>query len=250
MDVDFRSLNKNGLEFLALGEYARARAFYLEIISDLKASLLPEELGKAWHHYGLASQGLQDHAEAQKAYDSALACYRRAVIPPMSELMTTFAAMARLALAREENDLAWAYLTEELDMRKEVLANFPEQVDHAATAWCLHHLAEVFSRNGVFHAARQNLEQALHLRERVLPRKHLIIAENRKLLGDVCYVLNERTAARKFYRQALPILRRRLGKGHSMVVDVRRQLALLRPGLFFWLLHPKTANMKATTKWV
>lgn len=225
----FQQINKDGTRLLDEDKHQEACLHYKHALDNLNAipDISASEIGQLWNNYGLACRFLNQKKEAQSAYETALNTFKDCKQPPVHEIVVTLSNLGRLALANKDNDLAWSYLIEELELRKSQLAVSPQDVDVSAVAWCLHNLAEVLCRRREFDKALKNLHQALSLRQQSLPPEHDNIAENIKMLADVYWTIGDNRKAKKYYELSLPMHKRILGCEHWMTIDIETQLRKL-----------------------
>lgn len=221
--MSFGEVNEQGQKLIKERRDAEARGHYERALGDREflKGLEPDEVGQLWNNYGLACRRLVQNEEAKMAYTKALELFRKSPEPPAHEITVTLSNLGVLALAQKDNDAAFDYLCEELDLHKK------SPNDMRRLGWCLHNLAEVFCRKGEFAAAERNLKHALELRNAALPSDDADIAENYKMLGDVFFTVDKRAEAKEAYSRALPKFEQVLGSSNGVVIDIKNQLKIL-----------------------
>jgi Flp pilus assembly protein TadD len=89
----------------------------------------------------------------------------------------------------------------------------------------LYACGEYFAKTGEYAIARKNFEQALTLRQNMLPPDHPDIAENLGGLGAMCMNLHDFASASVYLKRAIPLYQSELGPNDRQVMDLRRMLA-------------------------
>jgi tetratricopeptide (TPR) repeat protein len=188
------------------------------------------DLGKAFANFGLACSESGDLGWAERAYSFAVII--------LCELLDPYQAEAAAALYQmgsffrdHKNDPreAFDYFAYALDIWKTVVKeeNAPEYIVQLATT--LHALGGIFAEDGEFERAHQNLEQALELRQSILPEGHPDIAQSLADLGTL-YMLEENLpTARDYLGQALSIYQAAMGPDDPMTQTVASTLQSIAP---------------------
>jgi tetratricopeptide (TPR) repeat protein len=91
----------------------------------------PAHTARLWNNVGALCRELGDIAAAQQAYDQAVFLHRTVIALPLPDLGIVLQNLGELALRRGDQEAAWTYFTEELDLWKHL--KDPETIPHLAT---------------------------------------------------------------------------------------------------------------------
>lgn len=207
------------------GDYASAKRLFLNTLTLAEAKPNPDRLylAQVLNNLGFVHQCIHDFVLADQYYARSLEIYRALNNGDSAEFAIALHNAGRTAYLQKNSKAAWNYWTEELDMWKR-LKN-PDCTHYVAT--CLQACGEVMADAGEFERARRNFEQALELRQNVLPSNHADIADNFFLLARLCEAQKDRPAARTYFKKALPLFVSALGKSHPVVKDIENSLKRL-----------------------
>jgi len=183
----------------------------------------PPHTARLWNNVGALCRELGDIAAAQQAYDHALFLHRTVIATPQSDCGIVLQNLGELALRRGDQEAAWAYFTEELDLWKQL--KDPTMIPHLAT--CLHSLGEIMAAVEAYAPARRNFEQALELRELTLGDDQPETADTLIQLGMVCRAQRDYAAARTYLTRAQQLYIQALGAQHPMVTKLQTILTTL-----------------------
>jgi len=192
------------------------------------------QVAQIWHNIGFAHAGLGHQTDAYAAYEHALTLYEQFQRDD-PEMAIALHNMGRWGQRQGDQKLAWDYLTAALDMWKRIITS-TEQADYLPNlAASLYACGEIMAADGKYAPARRNFEQALDLREQLLPADHADIAINLASLGMLCSIQGDRVAARAYLRRALDLHEAALGQNHRVVQELRTALTELdRPPKSPW----------------
>ena len=206
------------------GDFASAKRLFLEALSLAESLPNQDRLHQAQllNNVGFVCQRLKDLPAAQSYFEKAHQTYQAQKSGDSPDFALTLHNLGRTAYLQREAKTAWSYWTQELEMWKR-LKN-PAYTPYLAT--CLQSCGDIMADAGEFDGARRNFEQALQLRETVLPRNHPDIADNLMSLGQLCEAQGDRAAARTYLQKAFPFFVSALGGDHPVVREL--QLSLKR----------------------
>lgn len=190
------------------------------------------ELARLLNNLGFVAREMSDHENAEQYFQLSLSLERRLGDPDNPELAITLQHVGRYAHWRRDYDTSWKCWSEALEIWKRIVFGKKQYGYSVYLASTLHALGEFFADTDRFDYARQNFEQALSVRERILPPDHPDIIENLGSLGKLCAFLKDYPAAQKYLRRAVPLYLKELGPAHretqqlqSLLKQAEAQLA-------------------------
>lgn len=203
-------------------DYAAARRDFEQAVRLAEAD--PNVLGRLLNNAGYACRELGDLGSAEGYFRRAVEAHRRTGDPDNPELAVSLQHLGRMAHFRQEYDRSWECWTEALGIWKRLILQEGrhEYLHYLASA--LHACGEHLADTGQHQAARQNFEQALQLREPILPPDHSEIAENVLHLGKLCAYLEDWAAARPHLQRAVRLYIAKLGPDDEGVRELRATL--------------------------
>lgn len=204
------------------GDFASAKSLFAQALTSAQSAPNPDPLhiAQLLNNIGFVCQRLKDLPSAQTYFEKAHEIYKTKGDSP--DFALTLHNIGRTAYLQQDAKTAWDFWTQELAMWKR-LRN-PAYTPYLAT--CLQACGDIMADASEFTGARRNFEQALQLRETVLPANHPDIADNLMVLGQLCEAQADRPAARTYFQKALPLFLSALGGNHPVVKDL--QLSLKR----------------------
>jgi tetratricopeptide (TPR) repeat protein len=218
---------KKAFEYFRQGNYEAALQHFRQSV-DLSLPKARRELrllGQSFSNFALACNHAEKIEWAERAYNFALTIHCDLLDPHNSDAAVTLYNMG-LFLRDRKNDLegAFNYLAYALEMWKVVIKNEGEPGYIHYLASCLHALGEIFAEQQQFDRARQNFEQALKLRQDVLPDEHPDLAQSFADLGTLYMLEGNLEAAHSNLRQALHLYKTALGPNDPMTCAVASAL--------------------------
>ncbi|MEX1363730.1 MAG: tetratricopeptide repeat protein, partial [Nannocystaceae bacterium] len=179
------------------------------------AELDTKRLGEAhpivaghWHHLALVAPSLD---EAVTLMRRALQLRRAAMPADSVEIGDTLANLAMMLQDQGGYEEAEAAFLEALEIQQ------ARRGDHLHVARTMGALGALLNDTGQRDRARGYAEQALAMRERILPADHVDLVRSHQLLGSIALDDHDYEAAEQAYVRALEIGRRGLRKDHFML---------------------------------
>ena len=151
--------------------------------------------------------------------------YRQICQRPDGDMAIALHNLADLVLAEGNTKQGFEYLSEELDIWKQL----KEEAQIPRVAACLRLLGHIMSDEGEYERARRNYEQALELRRVSLGDEHPDTAESLADLGLFCEYIGDKESAQIYLEPALHILRSELGSNHPFVQELEEALQRVKP---------------------
>jgi tetratricopeptide (TPR) repeat protein len=182
------------------------------------------ELARLINNLGFVAREMADHKNAEQFFQLALSLERRLGDPDNPEMAITLQHVGRYAHWRQDFDTSWKCWSEALEIWKRLVFGKKQFGYSVYLASALHALGEFFADTGKFDDARQNFEQALSVRESILPPGHPDIIENLGNLGKLCAYLKDFPAARTYLRRAVPLYLKELGPNHDETQQLQNLL--------------------------
>jgi tetratricopeptide (TPR) repeat protein len=177
------------------------------------------------NNLGFAYSQLRNLQTAEKYFRQSLEVERQIGDPYNPEMAITLQHLGRMAHLRRDYETSWKLWTEALEIWKRLVLGKNQGGYIHYLASCLHALGEHMADTGNYSLARTNFEQALDLREKVLPTNHPDIAENLANLGKLCAFTKDPSSARNYLKRAIPLYISELGENHLEVRNLIGTLA-------------------------
>lgn len=177
-------------------------------------------IARLLNNLGFAYRELRDLQTAEKYFQQSLQVERQIGDPDNPEMAITLQHLGRMAHYRRDYETSWKLWTEALEIWKRLVLGKNQGGYIHYFASCLHALGEHLADTGNYPYARRNFEQALELREQVLPPNHPDIAENLANLGRLCAIINDPSSARNYLKRAIPLYISELGQNHAEVQNL------------------------------
>jgi tetratricopeptide (TPR) repeat protein len=181
-------------------------------------------LARLFNNLGFVTKMMTDHKNAEQYFQLSLSLERRIGDSDNPEMAITLQHVGRYAHLRQDFDTSWKCWTEALEIWKRLVFGKKQYGYSIYLASALHALGEFFADTGKFDYARQNFEQALTVRESILPPDHPDIVENLGNLGKLCAYLKDYLAARTYLRRAVPLYLKELGPEHRETQQLQNLL--------------------------
>jgi tetratricopeptide (TPR) repeat protein len=208
------------------GKLAEARQTLEQAIHLAKARQPQDltELARLLNNLGFIAREMADHKNAEQYFQLALALECRLGDPDNSEMAITLQHVGRYAHWRQDFDTSLKCWVEALEIWKRLVFGKKQFGYSIYLTSALHAMGELFADTGKFDYARQNFEQALELREMILPPDHPDIIENLGNLGKLCAYLKDYPLARTYLRRAVPLYLQTLGPEHRETQQLQNLL--------------------------
>lgn len=194
---------------------------------ELAQSSKPSDLAlvaRLLNNLGFSYRQLMDLLKAEEYFKQSLRLERQIGDPDNPEMAITLQHLGRIAHSRQDYDTSLKLWTEAFEIWKRLVLEKNQSGYIVYLASCLHALGEQSADTGNFGSARRDFEQALDLREKILPPNHPDIAENLANLGKLCAFTNDPSSARSYLKRAIPLYISELGENH---VEVRNLVGTL-----------------------
>ncbi len=220
--VNSQKIEQDAKQAFQKGDFVSAKRLFLEeaILVESAPNSNPLHLAQIFNNVGFVCQRLKDLPAAQNYFERAYDIYQTQGSADGPDFALNLHNIGRIAYMQRKSEIAWDYWTRELAMWKRL--NNPSCTHYMAA--CLQACGEVMADGGEYVGARRNFEQALELRQIILPPNHADIADNFLLLAQLCEAQNDRSAARLYFQKALPLFVSALGKTHPVVKQMETSL--------------------------
>ena len=206
-----RRLHDEAEQLSERGDYAAARAAFVEALAIREATLGPEhpDTAESLNELAVALTDLGEYAAARPLFERAVRIRERALGARDPAVARSLNGMARVLLHLGDAAEAQLLLERALAIRERALG--PE---HEDTAEALGNLAVARRRRGDTENAIRLHERALAIRERVLGEDHKNTAASLTNLGVLWHSQGNIARARQMHERALAIYERVLGPEH------------------------------------
>jgi tetratricopeptide (TPR) repeat protein len=179
-----------------------------------------EELGRLWLRKGRIHKSMEQHVQAERAYEAALTTQRAHLPPNPTDIATSLNNLAALYEAKGEYDRALPLYEEALESTRAALP-----LGHPDIATSLNNTAGLYEAKGEYDRALPLYEEALVTgppRHRHLAQQHcrLVQVQGRVRPGEYDRAL-------PLYEEALEIRREALPPGHPDIASSLANLACL-----------------------
>jgi tetratricopeptide (TPR) repeat protein len=178
------------------------------------------ELGRLWLRKGNIHMAMEQHVQAERAYQAALTTLRAHLPPRHPDIATSLNNLAGLYEFKGGYDRALPLYKQALKMRREALPP-----GHPDIATSLNDLAFLYSSKGEYERALPLYAQALEMRREALPPSHPDIATSLNNLAFLYRSKGEYDRALPLYAQALEMRREVLPPGHADIATSFNNLA-------------------------
>ena len=220
-------LEKQANKHIAEKDLGRAKLAFEQAIGAMQDSPTRDlvVLGRLLNNVGFVCRESGDFEGAERYFQQALDAYRQLGTPDNPELAITLQHLGRMAHRKHDYEASWSLWTEAFSIWKRLVLEKEQAGYIHYLASCLHALAEHLADTGKYSQARQNFEQALDFREKVLPPDHPDTAENLANLGRLCAYMEDFAAARAYLTRAVLIYKNQLSAQHPIVLELETLLA-------------------------
>ncbi len=228
--TEFEQFEAQGQLFFEEGDFAAANKMFNKALAAAKRDkgVDPHRIAEVLNNAGFTNGLLGNNDESKRYLQQALKIYRQICQNPDGDMAITLHNLGKLMLGEGDRNKAFEYLSEELEIWKQL----EEEVQITRLAACLRLLGHLLADEGHYDRARRNYEQALELRRLSLGAEHPDTAESYADLGLFCEYLGDKEAAGTNLEAALRILRGELGESHPFIRELEEALQRVEPSGF------------------
>ncbi len=211
------------------GDWERAmRLFQSSVdLNDEAVAWEVRHIGQLVNTVGALRYYLGDLDGANTAYKLAMMLHTELLDPNHPDAAITYFNMGTLLQRQGNDELAWECMTSSLEFWRAFIVDDETAGYTHYMASSLYALGEMMANAGDFEGARQSFEEALRLREPMLPPDHIDLAETFAAMGIVLGILGEFEPARTCFNRALPVFVGAYGESHPIVQRLYRALSLV-----------------------